>query len=234
VVLLLVSLTSATPSRAVIVQPCSGPRPMDDRIGLVVIEGQAIHPILGENCLPVSDTISSATIDWGDGATSPGSVTYHVNSGGQDKQAWIDGTHTYLRARCPRPAPCPSAYTITATAIDDQTGARYTLTNLAPVTPGPSIASNVTIHAVRGKAFRGVVAHLQTVGVRFTHELSARVRWGDGTRSSAEVIGSEHSFDVIGTHRWRRLGAKPVTVTITDSFARSHLTVASAAHVTRR
>jgi hypothetical protein len=160
-----------------IVQPCSGPRPLDDGIDLVAIEAQAIHPILGENCLPVSDTISSATIDWGDGTSSPGSVTYDVNSDGQDKQAWIDGTHTYLRARCPRPAPCPGAYRITATAIDDQTGARYTITNLAPVAPAPSIASGVTIHAVRGPVFRGVIANLQAVGIRFAHELSARVRW---------------------------------------------------------
>jgi hypothetical protein len=224
----------ATTSRAVIVQPCAGPRSMDDGIGLVVVEGQSIKPAFGENCLTLSETLSSAKIDWGDGTTGAATVVYSVNSDGQTKQAWIEASHAYLRARCLRAEPCQNAYKVTAMATDDQTGARYTWTNFAPVTPAPDVATMVTIHAVSGQRFRGVVAHLHTIGIRYAQELSAWIRWGDGTRSRGRVAGRDRDFDVIAGHHWRRSGHKIVTVTITDTFARTSVFVTSNAQVAPR
>lgn len=217
-------------------ESCSGPRPLGpDGVRYMAVEGELTPSRLGENCLPAGDTLSSATLDWGDGTSGPATVTYHpLPADAGYRQAWIEAPHRYARATCVDPRSCTAAYRVTATAIEERSGAPITLRALVTVTPGSSYASPVRVRALRGRTARGPVATIRTAGVRSTRELSARIRWGDGSRGSGRVAGHGHTFRVLGAHRWRHWGRYPITVVITDSFARVHFSARSSAHVVRR
>ena len=82
----------------------------------------------------------------------------------------------------------------------------------------------------RGPSFRGTIASLaDTFPFQSRPDYRITVRWGDGTSSSAGLrrVG-RGAFDVIGSHRYRRVGRYTVSVGIADLFERTavtHMTV---------
>jgi hypothetical protein len=216
------------------VAPCTTPRPLNpypDSTRHVVAEGQPVPALLGENCLPIGDTLSAPAIDWGDGTSGAAAVTYHPDSGGVYEQAWLDAPHAFARATCPASRACAAAYTVTARAIDDRTGGVIALRGLVTVMPAPSRLAPVAVRARRDTRFHGTIARIRTIGLRHARELTARVAWGDSAHSTATITGRAHAFRVTAAHRWRRAGRYAITIKLTDSFARAHTSATGAARV---
>ncbi len=173
----------ASPSAATNVEPCAGvARPIAPETEYVIFEGERVPQVLGINCLALDETLSGATVAWGDGTTSPGKVTYRTNSDGVSRQAWIEARHSYLRARCVKGRHCQT-FPVTATVTDDRTGAPISLHVDVLVEPGLLFPTRVEIRGRRGVRFHRRLIRVRSTGLRLPGELTARVRWGDGTRS---------------------------------------------------
>jgi hypothetical protein len=221
-------------SQAANVEPCTAPRPLNpypDTTRYVVAEGQPVPALLGENCLPIGDTVSSPAIDWGDGTSGTATVTYHPDSDGAYEQAWFDAPHAFARATCRTSRDCSAAYAIAVRAIDDATGGEIALRGLVTVTPAPSRLTPAAVRARSGRRFHGTVARIHTIGLRHAPELTARIAWGDGTHSPATITGRAHTFRVTAAHRWRHAGRYAVAVKVTDAFARAQTSATGTARV---
>jgi parallel beta-helix repeat protein len=144
----------------------------------------------------------SATISWGDGRTSAGTVS--ANGGGFS----VAGTHSYASS---------GPYTVTV-SIADVGGSTATATSLALITDADLTATGITITAVEGAAFSGVVATFTDANpAGRVSDFSASIDWGDGT-SSAGAVSADGSggFQVTGTHTYADEGRFAVRVRIVD------------------
>ena len=161
----------------------------------------------------------SATITWGDGSTSPGTVAYTgtpgrftVNAGGTPHTYAEDGVQAsnfFVTINHGTLAPVSTA-AITVTVAD------------APLT---ATATPVTT-AVYGVAFSGEVATFTDANPAAPASdfplSNVTIKWGDGSTSTATAItqpgGTGTSFDVFGSHTYEKAGttANPLQVTITD------------------
>lgn len=95
-------------------------------------------------CLPIDETLSSVTIDWGDEATSSGTVDFRVEPGGASKSALVHGEHTYLTPTCAAGVPCgdgfqPRATAVTASDGEARHGGGYEIVVSAPAPVGGPI-----------------------------------------------------------------------------------------------
>ncbi len=189
--------------------------------------------LLGVNCLRLDQTLSGARIDWGDASHEPGEGDLQENPDGVTRQAWIEARHIYLRARCVKGRRC-QAFPVTATATDDRTGTPIVVQAGVTVKPGLLFPTPLRIKGRRGVRFHRQLTRVRSTGLRLPGELTARVRWGDGTRSSARVVGSGRHFVIVGTHRWRRSGRLSMRVAINDRFRGIVLLVNGFARVAQR
>jgi hypothetical protein len=146
----------------------------------------------------------TATINWGDGTTSTGTVT------GSNGSFTVMGTHTYNDE---------GNLTATVTLTDDTPGtATATATSTASVAEGDTLANNpISFSATEGIAFTGAVAtfsnsNAANVGSDFT----AVITWGDGSTSVGTVAGGGGTLTVFGTHTYADEGSDLVQVTVTD------------------
>jgi hypothetical protein len=187
----------------------------------------------------------TATISWGDGNTSTGTITADPN-GGFD----ITGTNTYTQA---------GSYPITVT-VKDLTG-KVVATGMsqaniaAPVSP--VTAKGAQISATASQSFTGMVATFTDSNSQATaSSFTVTIDWGDGTTSSGTVTADpKGGFDVSGTHTytsssdqgsgfpfggWDSFGSGQggygdqyfvVTVTIHDNLANASTVVESMANV---
>ncbi len=143
-----------------------------------------------------------ATIAWGDGHTSIGTIT-------PDGSAFdVTGTNTYA---------APGSDTITVTVIriiDNQMAAA---TSSAVVVAPSLTASGTTIVATAGQPFTGTTAvFTDAVPQPVPTGYSASIAWGDGQTSVGTVMANaQGSFDVVGTHVYGApSSSQSVTVTI--------------------
>ncbi|HEX4734142.1 MAG TPA: hypothetical protein VH247_06985 [Thermoleophilaceae bacterium] len=221
VALLAVALIVPERSAGIDVVECNGPQannPNPDATSFEVREYQPLQPVLGLNCLPSGATVSSSPVDWGDGTTSPAKVSYVTNSDGT-RQAWIGGDHSYPRATCPTGF-CNTRYRVSATVTDDQTGEVFFLRQYAIVTPTIDVIALEPVRARAHKVFRGPLAHVHTGGLRFLGEMTARIDWGDGRRSTARVTGAGQDFAITAVHHWRASGVYDIALVVRDGFTR--------------
>ncbi|HEX7446380.1 MAG TPA: PKD domain-containing protein, partial [Pirellulales bacterium] len=167
----------------------------------------------------------TATIDWGDGATTTGGITTTLPpSAGQAAAGtfYVTGGHTYVE---------DGAYTITV-KIADAGGATATATSSVTVTEPDLIGTaasitgqeRVALGAVSGSANP---AAPQAVVATFTHgsnseattDFTAAIDWGDGTSSTGAVEAVSPAgtgYQVVGAHTYLDEGTYEVTVTISD------------------
>ncbi len=147
----------------------------------------------------------SATIDWGDGTTSAGTIDAN-SQGGFD----ISGTHTFGIGS--------SNITVTITDIRTTAGlggrtatAYSTLTSPAPPTQG----TGVSIDATAGQLFSGVVAHYTGVILNSLSSYSANIDWGDGhfTRGTITADG-QGGVAISGSNRYAHSGSYTVTTNL--------------------
>jgi hypothetical protein len=160
---------------------------------------------------------TGVTINWGDRATSPGTISPAPGGGWQ-----VVGSHIYRQE---------GSYTITA-AVNDRGGASVTLRGNALIADAPLRARGRRING--NLAFRGVVATFTDTAGRFSKlsDHRATINWGDGHSSRGTVVRGRGAggFAVTGSHTYATAGVTRVTVSIRDrggarATARTQLTV---------
>jgi hypothetical protein len=156
-----------------------------------------------------TDTASAftATIDWGDGTTTPGTVV------GSNGSFTVDGGHTYLDEGFPQ-----ATVTITHTADN----AQIAPTGNVPVADRDNIS-------VQGKTLTGnpnqpltnvtVATFTTTNSANTAGDFAVSIDWGDGTTTPGTVTGSGGSFSVQGTHTYTANGDDVITIFVNDDAA---------------
>jgi ABC-type transporter MlaC component len=161
-----------------------------------------------------------ATIRWGDGSTSAGTVSLVSGTAFQ-----VTGSHAYAEE---------GGYGVSVT-ITDAGGApplvvNATTFNVADADLSPAGTAQ-TYAATEGTASGPqVVAQFNDPGTDGTAaDYSATIRWGDGTTSAGAVsLVSGTTFQVTGSHAYAEEGSFPVAVTVTDAGGAAQLVVGTA------
>jgi hypothetical protein len=187
-------------------------------------EGQAFSGAVGwVRDTYTGDTTSSVTamINWGDGATSTGTVVSNGRGG-----FLIDGTHTYA---------VPGKYSvgITATRSGGQTASAE---GTASVADAPLSASGFDpLPLTVGETQTALIGSLTdgNPNAKAT-DFKVTIHWGDGTSSSGRLVPQSYGwFDVYGDHLYTKVGTYSVQFVINDvggnsASASSTLTVEDA------
>jgi hypothetical protein len=146
----------------------------------------------------------TATIDWGDGTTTAGTV-----SGGGGSFS-VSGDHTYADE---------GAFTTTVTLTDDAPGtATATATGTANVAEGSLTLSSNPISGTEGTAFSGQVATFSDPGSPDpASNFSATIDWGDGVTTAGAITGSSGDYTISGTHTYGDEGNFTFSVTASEN-----------------
>jgi PKD repeat protein len=149
----------------------------------------------------------TATINWGDGNTSPGTIT------GSDGSFTVTGNHTYAM---------PGTFTLTVTvqeannpttATTSTATATVADTTLTVTGRGTLLLPSETLNQAVASMHYGTPAAPAS-------SFHATISWGDGAISPGTVTGSAGSYSVSGTHTYAGAGPYLVTVTVTDPAGR--------------
>ncbi len=159
----------------------------------------------------------AATIDWGDGTASLGTITGPVGG-----PFTITGTK-------------PSPYLKVGTseikiAVTDLGGKSTSMVANATITEAGLNGSGVDVVGTEGEPLIDPITGSTSVEIAtFTDpntsaiatDFRASIDWGDGTAGSGNVIadpsGVAGLFDVLGSHKYAKAGTYDITVTINDS-----------------
>jgi uncharacterized repeat protein (TIGR01451 family) len=146
----------------------------------------------------------TASITWGDGSSSAGTVTLLGGS------ATVSGNHTYLEQ---------GAYTLAATLSDDAPGtATATASGTVNVADAALAGTGNPPHGTAGVQLANVVVGTFTDQQKETlGSYSATIHWGDGTTSTGTVTDPPGTLHVSGTHTYANAGTYGMTVTLTDT-----------------
>ncbi len=142
-------------------------------------------------------TITSPTIDWGDGSSSPGTAGSSA----------ISGTHTYAEEG-----------TFNGSVSWNDDCGSHTSPFTVVVADAQLRAAGASVAAIAGSSFSGVVATFSDAdpgGV--ASDYTASIAWGDGTSSAGTVTPSGSSFVVRGTHTYATAGSYSTAVSIFDA-----------------
>jgi uncharacterized repeat protein (TIGR01451 family) len=157
----------------------------------------------GSNSLQVAADFT-ATIDWGDGASSAGTV-----SGPTGGPFTLSGSHTYTE---------DGTFTIVASLSEDAPGTlSATLGSTADVAESPVTVTGTSVTATEGAKFSGQAATFTDGNTAEpAGDYTARILWGDGHTSTGTVSGGSGSFTTTGSHTYTEEGAYTATVIVTD------------------
>jgi VCBS repeat protein len=155
----------------------------------------------------LSDTASSftATIDWGDGTTTPGTVV------GSNGSFTVEGGHTYADEN-----QFPALVTVTRTADSSQ----LLIAGTVPVAD-TDVFSNLhgnTITFTPNTPLTNVTVATfsDSNTVNGAGDFTAQIDWGDGTTTTGTVQGSNGSFSIVGSHTYTASGEFAVSVAFAD------------------
>lgn len=145
----------------------------------------------------------TATIDWGDGTTTPGVVTGSLGSFA------VSGTHTYADE---------GGFTVTVTVTDIANAQTASSSGTATVAESDVLAgTGLAISATQFLPFAGAVANFSDSNTtNVASDFTATINWGDGNTTAGVVSGSGGAFTVSGTHTYTTAGGFPVIVTLSD------------------
>ena len=166
----------------------------------------------------------TATITWGDGHTSAGTISDKVGSGAAGVFT-VSGTNTYAEE-----GTYAVSVTITETDADANTPtsvlpATVTTGSAATVQDAVLAASGVNVAATEGASFTGPVATFTDADPNGTAgDYTATITWGDGHTSAGTISdkvgsGAAGVFTVSGTNTYAEEGTYAVSVTITETDA---------------
>jgi hypothetical protein len=151
----------------------------------------------------------TASIDWGDGQTSPGFVRAGASGGFE-----VTGTHTY---------PVAGNYSTTASIVDTA-GSTASATGSAEVaanTDLPLTAAGGSLSCIEQSEFSGIVATFTDAdSTASAGDYIAQIDWGDGFSTSGVIEADglvSDQFDVLGDHTFGEEGSFTVTVVIHDA-----------------
>ncbi len=151
---------------------------------------------------PTTATSYQATIDWGDGNTTTGTVTT-----APDGTLGVLGTHTYADE---------GQFTATVT-VSDPSGTSDSASGPANVFDAPLSITALPINAASGTLFQGDVATFTDLNPNATNsDFSATIDWGDGVTSTGTVSENGSVFDVWGSHVYVQPGQFPAVVSVQD------------------
>jgi hypothetical protein len=174
------------------------------------VSGTAGQPLNNVQVATFTDTYAGnvaadfvATIDWGDGTTTVGTVS------GASGAFTVDGSHTYATG---------GTDTINVSVADDVFGSA----TAAGTATATIITRALAGHMVLNAATEGTALPNNTVAATFTDsvgtdmagDFTAMINWGDGITTSGTVIGSAGSFTVEGGHTYADEGSDPASVTL--------------------
>ena len=135
-----------------------------------------------------------ATIYWGDGVTSTGTIAQLATAPGAPTKFTVSGNHLYN----------PGFYQVTIVVRDLGGSTTTTLTSITIADSLLTAGAPIALTVVEGKPFTAQVATFTDANALGTiGEFSATIAWGDGTNSSA-IIGQNAAgvFTVTGTHTY--------------------------------
>ena len=178
--------------------------------------GATISPVEGQSFSGIVAVFSNAnaanspsdftaTIDWGDGETSAGTLS---GSGGSYT---ISGTHTYADE---------GSRTVRVVIADDAPGtATATALATVDVVDAPLTPKSLTIHPTENSTFSGAAASFVDGNPAApASDFTASIDWGDGTTTAGTVVAAGGgAFNVIGSHAFGEDGSSStIHVSIQD------------------
>ena len=146
----------------------------------------------------------TATIDWGDGTISAGTI---VGSNGSFS---VKGGHDYADE---------GNFTVTATVARTADSATTISTGDVAVAETDVLAAQpTTVSGNPGTALTNiaVATFTDTDTAALAGDFNATVDWGDGTITAGTITGSNGSFTVTDSHTYAASGQFPITVTVVD------------------
>ena len=173
-------------------------------------EGWTFDGVLGNySDVGVLDT-HTATINWGDGTSSAGTIDTTAGT--------ISGTHSYPdenRDESNEEIP----YTVTVTLADDDTGTTTETISVLISNAAPVMEPIANQQTDEGQLITFGPTSFTDAGVLDTH--TATVNWGDGNTTSATV--DQNGNTVSGSHTFADNGAYVVSVTLADNGGAEHV-----------
>lgn len=163
--------------------------------------GREVATFTADGAFPASHF--AASIKWGDGSTSAGTITKSTGS------FVVRGKHRYAKQ---------GRYTVRVTVTDKTSHATASTSRAVTVADADHLRGSVI--AVRAKArrkFHGPVAHIRDSYTGTTAaELKATISWGDGTTSVGTITGRRGSFTVAGRHTYKKPGRRTIIVRVAE------------------
>jgi hypothetical protein len=145
----------------------------------------------------------SASIDWGDGTTSTGTIA------GTSALFTVNGVHTYADE---------GSYSINVTITDTDNIANSATVTDSAVIADAKITASCGAPLTSLQAFSGTVAGLvdaNPIATTAGFTPAPSIDWGDGTTTSGTVTGTG-PFAVSGSHTYASTGFFTIKTTITD------------------
>jgi hypothetical protein len=170
---------------------------------LAMTEGTAASSSLATFSDPISGNYT-AVINWGDGATSAGSV-----SSSADGTQTVVGSHAYSEE---------GTATVTVTLTDPDGNTAQTQ-DTAVVADATINATASAVGATEGSTFSGTLATFSDADPNGTvGDYTATINWGDGTSSAGTVTAAASGgFAVTGAHLYAEEAQNlPISVVIAD------------------
>ena len=145
----------------------------------------------------------TATIDWGDGSTSTGTVASNGDGGFN-----VVGSHAYAEE---------AASEAIHVTVSDGTNT-ITLAANAKVNDAPLSASSVPVNPVQGVTVNNatVATFTDGGGADPIADYTATIDWGDGTTTTGVITANGAALDVSGSHTYVAAGVHAITTAIHD------------------
>lgn len=168
-------------------------------------EGVQFSGVVAAAASGAANANMTATIDWGDGQSSAGTVSAAANGG-----FLVSGSHTYA---------ADGADTISV-IVNDGLGHSTTLSSNAKVADAPLTGAAAVIRFNPGQTSVNnatVATFTDAGGAEAVGNYHATIDWGDGSAVTAGTISfANGTFTVAGSHTYASSARFPVKITITD------------------
>nr|MDQ2897209.1 hypothetical protein [Actinomycetota bacterium] len=150
----------------------------------------------------------TATVDWGDGATSAAAVSQASSALLSSCNYNVNASHTYAEA---------GTYTYSVT-ITGPGGTLDTGERTATITDAPLAAGGIDFSSTKDTSFTTTVATFADANsLGQPGDFTATISWGDGSTATGAVTAIPGGFAVAGTHTYTATGSFKFTAAIHDN-----------------